>query len=232
MVARRKLAGSIGIAVMLSLAACQQILGLDQPTVSISAIGRICECVPLLQQGPTFAGDEEAACETALAEQPKELLLAVAENDCTDCANVTPCYALLTGAGDEGEACATSSNCASWACCQGVLSVGLSLDNGELRPRLESDPPEPSCCAGCMPCGDAFAQLNVGSVVACTEAEAPLLALLECLLKNGIGDCQCQAGSAAECLACLQDKAASEGKCDSEFQACEADPARPIPVPE
>ena len=225
---------ALGAASLFAFAACQQVLGLDQPTVSISAISRICECIPLTQQGPAFAGGDTSACESALAEQPDELLLAVAENDCTDCANVTACYALLTEAGDDGDACARSSDCASWACCQGVLDVKLTLDNGKVVPVLDSTPPEPSCCDSCQSCGEAFAKLNSETgVTACAEAKAPLTALLDCLAKGADGSCDCLATEVShECIACLEQNAIDAGACESELQACAADPVRPVPVPQ
>lgn len=211
-------------------------MGLDQPTVSIDAIKRICECIPLTQQGLAFAGADEAACETALATKQDELLLAVAEADCTDCANVEHCYELLTEARGEGEACFESSDCASWACCQGILSVQFVLDNGKPKPTLVSEPSEASCCerdAGCDSCGDAFAALATEEdVVACAEAEAPLVAVLTCLGQYYAGcDCVGPQGVTQACLTCLANKPGA-AECDDEYAACQADLARPIPVPE
>jgi hypothetical protein len=227
---------ALGLAPLLGFVACQQVLGLDQPTVSIDAIGRICECVPLTQQGTAFAGADDAACETALAEQPDELLLAVAENDCTDCANVASCYAQLTEAADAGEACSGSRDCASWACCQGVLSVQFVLDGAKPKPMLVSTPPEAVCCereVGCQSCGDAFAALGPdNAVVACAESEAPLVAVLTCLSQYFLGcDCTGPQGVDQACLECLVNKPGA-AECDDEYAACQADLARPIPVPQ
>lgn len=228
--------GAFGLASLLAFAACQQLLGLDQATVSIDALGRICECVPLTQQGFDFAGAEDAACEMALAEKDDDLLLSVAEKDCTNCANVEDCYARLTEANGFDEACDRSSDCASWACCQGVLSVQFVLDGGKPKPELVSDPTAAKCCereTGCRSCGDAFAALGTDSdVVACAEAEAPLRALLTCLAPFYV-DCGCMGpqGVSQACLGCLANKPGAE-ECDQKYDDCLADLARPISVPQ
>lgn len=223
---------ALGSLSLFGFAACQQVLGLDQPTVSVSAISRICECIPLTQQGLAFAGNDDAACELALATEADELLLAVAENDCTDCANVSACYAQLTRAREEGDTCGDSSECASWSCCQGVFTVEIVVGEG---PQLASTPTEARCCQSCSPCLEALDVLNSDTeLVACAESEAPLNALLSCFAANANGACQClqSGGITPECLDCLETNAAQENVCVSEYAACQADQARPIPVPE
>jgi hypothetical protein len=227
---------ALGSVSLFGFAACQQLLGLDQPTVSVSAISRICECIPLTLQGLDFAGSDTSACELALEEKSDEILLAVAGNDCTDCANVVDCYAQLTEAGGDSDACSNSSGCGSWACCQGVFRVALTFDGG-VKPALLSTPADPSCCESCSGCGDAFASLNSDDgVVACAEARAPLLDLVNCVSKYaGPGSaCECGPpnGVTPDCIQCLVAAAVAVPDCGPEYDACEADRARPIPEQE
>jgi hypothetical protein len=229
----RRPAKFLALFVLVGAAACQQVLGLDQPTVSIDAISRICECLPLRQQGPAFAGTSNSTCESALGQQPDEILLAVAENDCTDCDNVTPCYGLLTEAGAPGDACNSSVDCESWACCQGVLTVAVVVaPNGAFTPQLLSTPPQPSCCSGCRPCEEALDALNSDtSVVACADTIAPLSELLTCLGEEPEGcNCNPSEGVSQACLSCLINKEGAATRCADQFTACKADLARPVPV--
>jgi len=215
-----------------TLISCQQLLGLDDPTVSLAAVGRVCECLPLLEQGLQFAGAEGAACETALGEQPAELLLTLAANGCTDCDNVKDCYADLTAAAAEDQACGLSNDCASWACCAGELTVQFAAVNGDFEPQLVSEPDESICCTSCSSCDDALLQLNRGAgVVACAEAEQPLSDLLVCV-RTDFSGCGCSPVNVApECIECLINLAKDEGRCTAEFQAC-TNIDRPIEVDE
>ena len=210
------------IAAACGLVACQQLLGLDQQTAPASDVTRTCECVQLEEQGPEFL----EACNDSVNDAPDDLLLSAAANGCTNCANVMPCYAQLTGAGDEGDACIGSSDCASWACCQGVLRVQLVLTEGMLVPELTSAGDEVGCCGSCAPCHEALAALKTGAeVVACAEAAELLEPLGSCLVKNR-GECPCDIIGNPACLECVFQDLGNQ--CEAETSACDNDRGRPI----
>ena len=108
---------------VLAGAGCDLVLGLPSPheVKPVERVGeQLCGCPDLLSQG----SEAVAACEVSVADASEQQLLELAEADCSDCANLTACYGLVTEAAAVGGPCASHVECTSFACCAKASADG------------------------------------------------------------------------------------------------------------
>lgn len=233
------------LGLVVSAAACQQILGIPNPddAQELSDVGeKLCGCPNLQAQGAEVV----STCTQRVEEAEDELLRSIAEADCRDCDNANACYELATGAeGNPGDGCdpakgcgvcTTHAGCGSFACCfGGFASLG------------ETTAAAGTCCDRCYGCGDLINSDVAEDVQICVESWDTIVALVVCAcdyvnhylpcqlegrcadkgLPNGVDLEYCETGSAV-CQQCLFEKA--NGACAAYENACLNDHGRPFQV--
>lgn len=217
----------VGASIAFGSVGCQLVLDIPSDSAKLEPSVRItCQCELLLQQGDEF-GEQ---CDASVEGLDEAGLVSAAEQGCTQCSSgdIQACYALITDAKDADEACSTSPECQSWACC-GEPRLGeasVQLDDGAAFVCSQ---------VGCATCQSALDALEAGQPMPSISGESVLL--LEQLLTcaevtkgaplctqqctcDGVGPVAC----AAACLSCIHD----EGACPDERTACSSDQPRPI----
>ncbi|MBL9027841.1 MAG: hypothetical protein JNL21_36960 [Myxococcales bacterium] len=225
----------VSLLLVLSTAGCDLVLGVPNPDEvrSVRRVGdQLCGC-------PTLTAEATAACEAAVEVATEAELKALAEADCSDCANVVDCYALATDAGEVGQACESHADCRSLACCTTAPVSSVATD-----PALQS---AGACCATCASCGTLLDGGDWSTVSnLCIESadfldgggsandDNLMVRVSECLCAQPTagsceGDCgmSCLTGFASEaCRTCL--RAQGGDACALEISTCLSERDRPL----
>jgi len=237
-------------AVVLTLSwglACKQILDVPQePGDVIEAGKKYCTCPGLEEQGQELLDRCKAAFGSD--EQPDyDHALAVARAGCTDCpytqddAAQVPdskelgrCYGEITGARPTAEACATYTDCTTFACCTTEVQYGVSSEGKGLLSKNV-------CCGSCASCAatDGVDLVPGVTLELCAESIPVFNAYATCVCgqRDPLGDaCDAKVGGpcgtgplfcgSAACRECLL--AEYPNACKAQVDACLGDAGRPV----
>jgi hypothetical protein len=192
--------GWLGLLGLLGAGACRQVLDVpEQPRDVTAHMSLMCNCPDIELNG---ASD---GCGSLVATLTEEQQLALAEGPCSECASESDCLAsiALSGCDDTAEcpvgradtqACETSPQCASFACCGDVVIEDVrDLDF------------QGTCCSTCSSCRDALDSVDnpspaevLGKFVElvrtqCVESTELLVRMASCLCEvdggRACGDC-------------------------------------------
>jgi hypothetical protein len=223
--------------------ACEQLIGVPtEPADVTDAVGRICDCTVLTDQGLPF----QTSCEAGLAGLGDQELVDAAEAGCTRCPDgadelelLHGCYGRLTGAAAAGEDCSKNLECQSFACCATDVLPALNA-NGVTATHTDACCAVGQTCEGCrsIMARDDLSTTSNPDLVACAESIDIFLGALACGCqkhKAATGTdkkCAAQCGLlkqcdslSLECRNCLI--AEYSGVCE-ELEACQDDVDRPV----
>ncbi len=232
---------ALAVASLAAVAGCDLVLGIPSKAYDAESVSRTCECPTLALQQSDFVSrcteEMSGLVDDDVSDADRDALLSLAAAGCDDCANVSACYAAVTGADEALSACDASSDCASWACCGGELDLVYEVGTKRLQ-AVASGPA--SCCpepsegeSACSSCGILLEDLRDGaqSEVPCVESLDLLITLAQCVsdasfdAKVGCAaDCKVEDDDPGACLRCVL----KAGLCGEETEACDADRSRPI----